>query len=144
MQKYQLENKEKIKKMQADYYAKNRQARIENSQRWYRNNHDKALETRRERAKKPKSRIESIRHGAKLRNIEISLTDDEIISMISNPCFYCGGGEGKLIGIDRIDNSIGYVKENCVPCCSLCNYMKGTNSKDDFISQCKKISSHIK
>lgn len=27
--------------------------------------------------------------------------------------------------LDRKDNSLGYTKENCVVCCSLCNYIKG-------------------
>lgn len=27
--------------------------------------------------------------------------------------------------LDRKNNSIGYTKENCVVCCSLCNYIKG-------------------
>jgi hypothetical protein len=29
----------------------------------------------------------------------------------------------KLTGIDRVDNSIGYVTSNIVPCCQICNMM---------------------
>jgi 5-methylcytosine-specific restriction endonuclease McrA len=27
-------------------------------------------------------------------------------------------------GIDRVDNSIGYTPDNCVPCCTQCNRIK--------------------
>ncbi len=43
-------------------------------------------------------------------------------NIASKPCTYCGST--KLIGCDRIDNTIGHIKENCVPCCSICNAMR--------------------
>lgn len=43
-------------------------------------------------------------------------------------------------GIDRIDSTIGYLKNNCVSCCSKCNYMKMRLDKKEFIEQCIKIS----
>lgn len=44
-------------------------------------------------------------------------------------CFYCGCKVDKdkfLHGIDRCDNNIGYTIDNCVPCCVMCNMMKGS------------------
>lgn len=42
---------------------------------------------------------------------------------------YIGSGKTKNINrkynLDRKDNSKGYTKDNCVVCCSLCNYVKG-------------------
>lgn len=35
-------------------------------------------------------------------------------------------------GIDRIDNNIGYVKNNCVSCCKYCNFAKNTMSIEEF------------
>lgn len=44
----------------------------------------------------------------------------------SAACHYCGGElPPKGVGLDRIENSIGYVACNCVPCCQACNMMKG-------------------
>ena len=37
----------------------------------------------------------------------------------TKPCVYCG--DTKRIGADRIDNTKGHTKENCVPCCIECN-----------------------
>lgn len=141
MKKYQLENKDKIKKMQLDYYAKNRQSRIDNARNWYLKNHDKAIETRRANMKTPKGRLTSIKSSANTRKIEYKLTDEEAISIMNNPCFYCG--DKIPVGIDRIDSSVGYIKENCVPCCSTCNYMKRDFEQSYFILQCKKITNNI-
>ncbi|MEI8273908.1 MAG: hypothetical protein WCG08_14935 [Paludibacter sp.] len=58
----------------------------------------------------------------------ISLIEFELI--IEKACHYCGK-EGPN-GIDRVNNQIGYIKENCVPCCKHCNYAKGDLSISDF------------
>lgn len=42
-------------------------------------------------------------------------------------------------GIDRIDSSKGYNKENCVPCCFLCNKMKSNLYYKDFLHHIGKI-----
>ena len=39
----------------------------------------------------------------------------------------------RFTGIDRMDNAVGYEKQNIVPCCKSCNYMKGTQSLDKFL-----------
>lgn len=55
-------------------------------------------------------------------------------------CVYCGAVE--RVGIDRVDHTIrDYAnKDNCVPCCSLCNYMKKTFSLEKFLSHIELIS----
>jgi len=35
-------------------------------------------------------------------------------------------------GIDRVDNSLGYVKENCKSCCFRCNKIKRDMSLEEF------------
>jgi len=37
-------------------------------------------------------------------------------------CIYCGDSEN--VGCDRIDNSIGHIKTNVVPCCYTCNVVR--------------------
>ena len=44
-------------------------------------------------------------------------------------------------GIDRVDNKIGYVVGNCVPCCTACNDMKKDKEKDNFLIHVQKIAS---
>jgi len=86
-----------------------------------------------------------------------SLSKEEFRKITSLPCSYCGsaptslGTRGRVNkvttyvcnGVDRIDNSMGYVKENCTPCCSLCNLMKRGLPVEDFKKHVQKISSHL-
>ena len=53
-------------------------------------------------------------------------------------CSYCP--ELNTTGIDRVDNSVGYILSNCVPCCEWCNRMKLDYTKDDFIKQCVNVA----
>lgn len=80
-------------------------------------------------------------HNAINAGREFSLTEKEFESLIEQRCAYCGG-DG--FGIDRMDNDIGYTKENSVSCCSPCNQMKSNLGFDEFIGRCKKIAHHLK
>jgi hypothetical protein len=94
--------------------------------------------------------------SAKLRNIDFKLTENEIHSMVFQNCYYCGdppnrkfkiSGHNKTIKINRIDrlnNNIGYINNNCVPCCSICNILKGRRSHDEFIKTITKIAKYQK
>ena len=45
----------------------------------------------------------------------------------------------KINGIDRIDNNIGYTKENSAPCCKYCNFAKHTMSEGIFMYGLKEF-----
>lgn len=89
--------------------------------------------------------------SANKRNHVFEITKQEFLFLTKQNCFYCGiapnqvtkihNSNGQYIynGIDRKDNTKGYTLENCVPCCKICNYMKGSLSYDDFISQCRRV-----
>ncbi len=47
-------------------------------------------------------------------------------------------------GLDRIDSTKGHTKENVVPCCTRCNYMKSNMTLEDFKSHITRIASHLK
>ena len=88
-----------------------------------------------------KHRLTSYKHTAKQRGLVWGITFDEFMKIISMPCYYCGG-EG--YGIDRLNSSVGYLRDNIVSCCSMCNYMKHTYTEEDFVRQCMKISNNWK
>mgnify|MGYP001617288185 CR=1 FL=1 len=69
------------------------------------------------------------------------LSQEDFASLLPLPCIYCGESE-KNRGIDRIDNSLGYSKENSAPACKLCNFMKKALSKEDFLAHIRKIAAH--
>lgn len=54
------------------------------------------------------------------------------------PCHYCGEAI-PTAGLDRVDNTKGYVLDNLVSCCTFCNAAKNTQTMDEFIVRCKKI-----
>lgn len=81
------------------------------------------------------------RNGAQKRDLVWSLTEDEVRSLISSECHYCGKPECN--GIDRKDNSLGYVSANCLPCCKICNYAKLDLSYEEFIAWIRKASQHL-
>lgn len=91
---------------------------------------------------KIKVRILDIKKAAKNRNLEFELTDEEVSKMIQLNCNYCGIKDNDgILGIDRIDSNIGYIKKNCVPCCEQCNLMKHIKTKKDFLDICEHIAS---
>lgn len=83
-------------------------------------------------------------YSAEERGYVFDLTLDQFTFLTSQPCFYCGRKlDTRRNGIDRKDNSLGYVYANCVPCCSTCNKLKGTLSIEEFIETVKMIVDHL-
>ncbi len=70
------------------------------------------------------------------------LTFDEFMTFWQEPCHYCGD-EIKTIGLDRVNNDIGYIAENIVPCCRVCNRMKNDQGLVEFKDRCKRISKRL-
>ena len=79
--------------------------------------------------------------SAKKRNLEFNLEMEDFEYFTQKPCHYCGefrknktpSGWAILNGLDRKDNSLGYVVDNILPCCSICNYAKRDMPYNDFI-----------
>lgn len=98
---------------------------------------------------------------AKHRKILLELTYDEIIELLKGDCFYCGakpsnrynvrernrknkmnknqyaannidGYDILYSGIDRVENSLGYIKNNTVSCCFRCNTAKLDYNLESF------------
>jgi hypothetical protein len=93
--------------------------------------------------KKYNARLKSCMYNAKERNHNWDLMNEEAIAFFKQNCYYCGKESSTnkdMNGIDRVDNKQGYSLENCVTCCGMCNYMKGTFIKEEFIQKCIKIA----
>lgn len=94
----------------------------------------------------------SYKNSAKKRGHGFLLSEEEFSEIILKECYYCGEksslcledkyrSDGDLYynGIDRVDNTLGYTKDNCVPCCRYCNMAKHTRSHDEFIDWATRI-----
>ena len=124
------------KKYRKQHHIDNKEHDLAMNKIWYKNNREKHLKRNRKYSLTLKGRFVNYKTNAKRKGLIFEFTLDEFSKIINEPCYYCGG---ESYGIDRIDNSIGYLKDNIVPCCSMCNYMKRTYSEEDFINQCIKI-----
>jgi hypothetical protein len=86
--------------------------------------------------------------SAKRRGLDFSLTDEDFYRIAQENCHYCGLPPEKRYagyipkkatpfiynGVDRKNNDIGYTLENCVPCCSTCNFAKSKSSSEEFLA----------
>lgn len=89
--------------------------------------------------------------GATRYNRVWELTLQQFEELVVKECTYCGNTGDNYIGnksvtnfktycgIDRIDNKIGYTKENCTTCCKYCNWMKRDMNVKEFLDRCKLI-----
>jgi hypothetical protein len=71
------------------------------------------------------------------KGIAFDIKLQQFIAFFNKPCIYCGD---TARGIDRIDNSKGYIAGNMATCCKRCNQMKSNLSQQEFIDQCIKVS----
>ena len=75
------------------------------------------------------------------RGIEVTLTDDQIEALFRDNCYYCGDlAPDTFNGIDRVDSTVSYSPDNCVSCCSECNYMKFAMTTDDFLRAVRNVA----
>jgi len=78
---------------------------------------------------------------AEKRGLDFEISKDEFEKVQNNNCYYCGIPEKKyILGIDRLNNSKGYIKHNIVACCEMCNMMKNTLNESTFILICAHIA----
>ena len=109
--------------------------------------------------------INSYKQRAKYSNIPWDITSKEAIELFQANCKYCGieptntynaymTKEGKrssqniervdsawikFNGIDRVDNTLGYLLSNCNSCCKTCNLAKHAMNYQDFLQWLNRL-----
>lgn len=94
--------------------------------------------------------------AARRRGIEFKLTREEFRELCERPCVYCGypptndnkdhlrfNGVWRYNGLDRIDNSKGYLHGNVQPCCTVCNKLKSNLEEKDFLARVSLIATRL-
>jgi hypothetical protein len=109
--------------------------------------------------------LSNYRGKAKRRNLKWELTRQQFKDLVVQRCYYCQSEPTtiknvykqkhpdrhracqewskaaaiKLNGIDRLNNTKGYVLENCVPCCEICNKAKRNLTEEEFVSWIQRL-----
>ena len=103
-----------------------------------------------------KSVMTAYQNSAKQRNLDLTITLDELEKLVFLPCHYCGLAssntfrieyvDGEEIfrwnGIDRLDSKRGYNVDNCVPCCKMCNRAKSNLTLLEFQNWVNRLIDH--
>lgn len=93
----------------------------------------------------------SYKQNSKRRNIIFDLDKNFFSELTRKICFYCGrtpylshkARSGEIYyynGIDRVDNSLGYIPSNVVSCCSVCNRAKDRMGLEEFLVWIKAVA----
>jgi hypothetical protein len=69
---------------------------------------------------------------------DFQLSYEEFLTLWKKDCSYCGSTIDS-VGIDRVNSSIGYILDNCVPCCFDCNGLKSNRELDKWLDKMEKI-----
>ena len=112
----------------------------ENAKQWRDRNPEKVVTNNQNRLENIKIHYSNYKRSANDRNLEFGLSSDVFDEIVKVPCYYCGTiQERGFNGIDRQNSEIGYVVDNCVSCCQMCNYMKASLSVDAFLGRVEHI-----
>ena len=105
---------------------------------YYDRNLDKVIAYREQYLSNPKNKAKKRFTAYRRRSIKrfgetsFDLSFDEFLYLILQPCEYCDGFDIPVNGLDRVDNTRGYNKDNVVSCCKRCNYMKSDMTPNQF------------
>lgn len=107
----------------------------------------------------PNTVFNHYKQASKKRNLEFNLKKDYFKRLIESECYYCGDARTNMFsihktknsaprfysynGIDRIENDKGYVFNNCVSCCAICNLMKRGLSINEWKNRMEKILKNL-
>lgn len=137
-----LQCKPCVKEASRKRYLNNKDEINAKTKKWKQDNKEAYLAQQREYnkdyIKTPSYKYREYRNGAIDRNYEFDISFDEFMSYWQKPCAYCGV-EIETVGLDRVDNSLGYSIGNIQTCCFRCNRSKDTFSKQEYIEHCKRV-----
>lgn len=96
--------------------------------------------------------LASYRKRAVAVGVAFELTEDGFRSLTIASCYYCNQkpsqkkkatadcfGSYQYNGLDRLDNTLGYVLGNVAPCCGTCNRAKGTMPVHEFMDWVRRV-----
>lgn len=141
MKDYTLKNKDKISKQRKERLLiesdEKREHRLDRLSKWREKNRESIREYAKVNYQKDSTKFKTYSKEAIKRGYEFNLSYQEFLDLFHQNCTYCYKEDAR--GIDRVDNSKGYILENCVSCCEICNRMKWKLDKNDFLKHIESI-----
>ena len=90
-------------------------------------------------------KYDEYKNRANSKKIEFNLSFPDFISKVTSECYICKiDGKQNELGLDRIDNKLGYTFKNTSGCCWKCNRMKSNMEYGDFITYLKLLNPNHK
>jgi hypothetical protein len=84
-----------------------------------------------------------VQKNAYSRALLFTISETDFEKLIVQSCYYCGfNSSSRLNGIDRIDNNKGYILQNCISCCKMCNLFKNMLHPIEFLDKIDGIYSY--
>ena len=129
-------NKRLVTVGEEEYLKRN----ADDAQRWRDNNPEKVAENNENKKKNLNLQYNIYTRSASDKNLTFKLSFDEYKELVQTHCYYCGMiQERGFNGIDRMNQTNGYIKDNCVSCCKMCNYIKKSLNIDVFLRRVEHI-----
>jgi hypothetical protein len=100
-------------------------------------------ECKRCRNYKPARRYSFYKDAAVSKGFAFDLTLNQFLEFQDKSCFYCDF-KVENISLDLIDNTKGYIENNCISCCKRCKKFKGELEQEEFLKICASIVSNVK
>ena len=121
---------------QEEYLHRNAETML----KWRENNPEKVQEMNDKRMHSIEINFNHYKYDSTFHRRQFELSLEQFETIVKSPCEYCGTIQDKgFNGIDRMDQKQGYVIENCVSCCKLCNFMKGALDNITFLQRVQHI-----
>ena len=124
-------------------YSNCKKCANESRNRWYRTERGRAHQHK--QALHPAKRYGLAKYTARKRGFQFTVTKEEFCELIRKPCVYCGSTLDKTgSSMDRMDNTKGYLSDNVVPACGVCNYVKGDLFTFEEMKRVGKVIAEIR
>lgn len=126
----------KMEELGEEYWKKN----AEQVKKWRNNNPNKVKEINQKKKENVKAYYKIYQDDASNKNLPFEITLEQYLELVIKPCFYCGIIQDKgFNGIDKKVCADGYILDNTVSCCSMCNVIKGTLTPEIFFKRIEHI-----
>ncbi len=142
---YHQEHKQIANRKRKELYWATRNKNLEDNREYYRIHKNEISQRKKKKYESitAKGKYDRYRRAAKYKGITFTISFEDFYGFWQEPCFYCGDPIS-TVGIDRVDNTLGYEVGNLLPCCPICNHMRTNKTFDEYVDQCMKVTNNLK